>query len=109
MDQYTTTTVKIYREHDKICVLEKYLNNDSLLETLVSKFIDHCIQNQTYLETEHFNKLKQTINNNNIFEIIIELALSIVEQTPYSVTLEVNDNTTNIIDYLKDTKIQSLF
>jgi hypothetical protein len=109
MDQYPTTTVTIYREHDKICILEKYLNNNSLLETLVSKFIDHYMQNQTYLATEHFNKLKLTINNNTIFETIIQLALSIAEQTPYSVTIEVNDNTTKIIDYLKDTKIQSLF
>ena len=109
MEQYTTTTVKIYREHDKICILEKYLNNNSLLESLVSKFIDHCIQNETYLAREYFNKLKQTINNNTIFETIIQLALSIAQQTPYSVTIEVNDNTTKIIDYLKDTKIQSLF
>ena len=109
MDQYTTTTVTIYREHDKICILEKYLNNDGLLETLVSKFIDHCIHNQTYLAREHFNKLKLKINNNTIFETIIQLALSIAEQTPYIAKIEVNDNTTNIIDYLKDTKIQSLF
>ena len=107
MEQHTTTIVTIYREHDKICILEKYLNNDCLLETLVSKFIDHCIQKQTYLATECVNKLKLTANEN--FETIIHLALSIVEQTPYIATIEVNDNTTKIIEYLKDTKIQHLF
>jgi hypothetical protein len=107
MEQRATTTVTIYREHDKICILEKYLNNDCLLETLVSKFIDHCIQKQTYLAREYFNKLKLTSNEN--FETIIHLALSIVEQTPYIATIEVNDNTTTIIEYLKDTKIQQLF
>ena len=107
MEQHTTTIVTIYREHDKICILEKYLNNDCLLETLVSKFIDHCIQKQTYLATECVNKLKLTANEN--FETIIHLALSIVEQTPYKLTIEVNDNTTKFIDYINDIKIQPLF
>jgi len=108
MEQYPTTTVTIYREHDKICILEKYLNNDCLLETLVSNFIDHCIQKQTYLARDYFNKLKQKMNNEN-FETIIHLALSIADQTPYIATIEVNDNTTKIIEYLKDTKIQQLY
>ena len=103
-----TTTVIIYREHDKICLLEAYLNNDILLETLVSKFIDHRIQKQTNTATEYFNKLKLTVNN-DLFEKIIQLSLSIVEQTPYKLIIEVNDNTTKFVDYINDIKIQPLF
>jgi len=91
MEKRQYTTLYIHREHDKICILEKYLNNDILLESLVSNFIDHCIQKQTTLATECFNKLKLIVNNDT-FEIIINLSLSIVEQTPYSFTIELNDN-----------------
>jgi hypothetical protein len=91
MDNHKSSVVYIYREHDKICILEKYLNNDILLETLVSNFIDYCIQKQTNLANECFNKLKLIVNNDT-FEIIINLSLSIVEQTPYSFTIELNDN-----------------
>jgi hypothetical protein len=44
-----------------------------------------------------------------LFEKIIQLSLSIVEQTPYKLTIEVNDNTTKFIDYINDIKIQPLF
>lgn len=91
MDKHKSTVVYIYREHDKICILEKYLNNDILLETLVSNFIDYSIQKQIYLATECLNKLKMLVNNDT-FETIIQLSLSIVEQTPYRITFELNDN-----------------
>lgn len=91
MDNHKSTVVYIYREHDKICILEKYLNKDILLETLVSNFIDYCIQKQTNLANECFNKLKLLVNNET-FETIIQLSLSIVEQTPYRISFELNDN-----------------
>jgi hypothetical protein len=94
-----TTTICITREHDKICILEKLLNGDSELETLVSNFIDTIIAQNNHLI--YFNKLKTKIHNDNLFDKIIQLSLSIAYQTPFKETIEVNETTDNFIKYLK--------
>ena len=95
-----TTTVLIYREHDKVSILETYLNNDTLLETLVSNFIDYSIQKQSNKSIEIFNKLKHKITNIYLFNKIIELSISIVDQTPYKLNIKVNDKTCKYIEYI---------
>jgi hypothetical protein len=96
-----STTILIHREHDKVCILETYLNNDKKLETLVSNFIDYSIQKQTNKSTEIFNELKNTITNVNIFNTIIELSISIIDEIPYNLTIKINDKTCKYIQYIK--------
>ena len=92
------TTICITREHDKICVLEKLLNGDPELETLVSNLIDTIIAQNNHFT--YFNKLKTKIQNDNLFDKIIQLSLSIAYQTPFKETIEVNETTDTIIKYL---------
>ena len=80
--------VLIKREHDKICILEniiKNVNNKCItdIETIISNLIDSIIiDKQTNIQ--HFvNALKQYVNQSNILDIIVELSISIANQTPY--------------------------
>jgi len=95
------TTVLIHREHDKLCILETYLNGDTKLESLVSNIIDYSMQKQRNLFLDVFNELKNIINNENLFNKIIEISMSIVNQTPYQFTMQINDSNVKYIQYLK--------
>lgn len=86
------TTVSINREHDKLCILETYLNGDTKLESLVSNIIDYSMQKQRNLFMDVFNELKNIINNYTLFNKIMEISISIVNQTPYQITMQVNDS-----------------
>jgi len=84
--------VLIKREHDKICILENIIknNNDKCIneiETIISNLIDSIIDKQTNIQ--HFvNALKKHINQPNIIDIIVELSISIANQTPYQLTIK---------------------
>jgi hypothetical protein len=68
------TTISIYREHDKLCILETYLNGDTKLESLVSNLIDYSMQKQRSLFVDVFNELKNIINNDiPDIDILVEL------------------------------------
>ena len=95
------TTVLIHREHDKLCILETYLNGDTKLESLVSNIIDYSMQKQRNLFVDVFNELKNIINNDVLFNKIMEISMSIVNQTPYQFTIQVNDSNFKYIQYLK--------
>ena len=36
-----TKIISIIREHDKLCILENLINNDTNLEKIIKDFIDH--------------------------------------------------------------------
>jgi adenine-specific DNA methylase len=95
------TTVSVYREHYKLCILETYLNGDAKLESLVSNIIDYSMQKQRNLFLDVFNELKNIINNENLFNKIIEISMSIVNQIPYQFTMQINDSNVKYIQYLK--------
>lgn len=84
--------VLIKREYDKICILENIIknNNDKCIneiETIISNLIDSIIDKQTNIQ--HFvNALKKHINQPNIIDIIVELSISIANQTPYQLTIK---------------------
>ena len=86
--------VLIKREHDKICILENIIKNvnDKCItdiETIISNLIDSIIiDKQT--NVQHFvNALKQYINQPHILDIIVELSISIANQTPYQMTISI--------------------
>jgi hypothetical protein len=88
-----TNIVLIKREHDKICILENIIknNNDKCIneiETITSNLIDSIIiDKQTNIQ--HFvNALKKHINQPNIIDIIVELSISIANQTPYQMSIK---------------------
>ena len=109
INKKNVSTILIHSDHDKICILEKYLRNDSILESLVSNFIDTSLQKQTTFSIEIFNKLKNNIKNDNLFNNIIELSICIINQTPYQINIENNDKNSKYIHYLKRFKtLQSL-
>lgn len=105
------TAISVTREYDKICFLESYLKQDSCLESIVSNLIDSFIQQNQDLSQVLLNTLKIQINNSKLFDKIIQLVFSIVYQTPYVITIEVNDKTNNLIKYLEHPQsfIQNLF
>jgi hypothetical protein len=84
----TTNVICLTREHDKLCILEKYLNNNAQLETLVSNLIDSLIQQECKIACNYYNKLRNEINDVNLFNNIIQLSLSIVKQTPIKTTID---------------------
>ncbi len=84
----SSNIICITREHDKLCILEKYLNNNLLLESIVSNLIDSLIQQDCKLACNYYNKLRNEINDIDIFSNIIQLSLSIVKQTPIKATID---------------------
>ena len=85
--------VLIKREHDKICILENIIKNvnDKCItdiETIISNLIDSIIDKENNIQ--HFvNALKQYINQPHILDIIVELSISIANQTPYQMTISI--------------------
>jgi len=86
------TTLIITREHDKLSMLEIYINNDKLLETLVSNYIDYSINKQYNLAIEHYKQIKEKITEPNLFKKIIKLSISIIKQTPYKIIIKQDKN-----------------
>ena len=85
--------VLIKREHDKICILENIIKNINdkcitEIETIISNLIDSIIDKEN--NVQHFvNALKQYINQPHILDIIVELSISIANQTPYQMTISI--------------------
>ena len=88
------------REHDKLCILEKMLNKDKLLETLVSNYIDSIINQDEQLEAQVLIKLTNKINDEASLYKIICLSVSIANQTPFKLLLEDNEKTRLYVEYL---------
>jgi hypothetical protein len=90
----------ITREHDKLCILEKMLNKDKLLETLVSNYIDSIINQDEQLKAQVLIKLTNKINDEASLYKIICLSVSIANQTPFKLLLEDNEKTRLYLEYL---------
>uniref|UniRef100_A0A6C0KRW2 Uncharacterized protein n=1 Tax=viral metagenome TaxID=1070528 RepID=A0A6C0KRW2_9ZZZZ len=75
-------TIIIYKEYEKISLLENYLNNDKILETIVSNLIDYCIDEKYNLAEECFLILKTKISDLKLFNKIIKISLSIIDNSP---------------------------
>ena len=85
--------VIIKREHDKICILENVIKNINdkcinEIETIISNLIDSIIINKEN-NIQHFvNTLKKHIIQPHILDIIVELSISIANQTPYQMSIK---------------------
>ena len=88
--------VLIKREYDKICILENIIkniknNNDkciSEIETIISNLIDSIIIDKQNNIPHYVNTLKKYINQPNILDIIVDLSISIANQTPYQMSIK---------------------
>ena len=89
MDNNKKETITIYKEYEKISLLEYYLNNDKCLETTVSNLIDYYIDKKYNLAQEYFNILKTKISDSKLFYKIIQISLSIANQKP--LTIDIHD------------------
>ena len=94
-----TITVTVIREHDKLCILEKWLNNDTELENIVSKYIDYSIQDDHPNKMKCFHQIKNKITDLTLLAKIIKLSSSIAFQTPYQLTIETSNNVDEIVQY----------
>ena len=86
--------VIIKREHDKICILENIIKNINdkcinHIETIISNLIDSIIIDKENNVQHYVNALKQYINQPHILDIIVELSISIANQTPYQMTISI--------------------
>lgn len=95
-----TDTIIIIREHDKLCILEKLLNNDTKLEKLVSKFIDYIIQKDNQYKLQYFNLIEDNIHDVILLSNIIKISNSIAYDTPLELPISFVNNNENIIKYL---------
>jgi len=84
----SNNVICVTREHDKLCILEKYLNNNPFLETIVSNLIDSLIQKECKIACNYYNQLRREIKDINLFNNIIQVSISIVNQTPIKTTVE---------------------
>ena len=88
--------ILVKREHDKICILENIIKNSknindkciSNIETIISNLIDSIIDKENNVQ-HYVNALKQYINQPNILDVIVELSISIANQTPYQMTISI--------------------
>ena len=88
MDNSKKDLITIYKEYEKISLLEYYLDNDKSLETTVSNLIDYYIDKKYNLAQEYFHILKTKISDPNIFYKIIKISLSIASQKPLIIDLD---------------------
>jgi hypothetical protein len=95
----------VQKEHDKICILEKLLNNNTVLETIVSNYIDSIINNDEQLKKQLIIKLTNKIKDESILIKIICLSESIANQTPFKLLLEDNIQSQTYIKYLNQSYI----
>jgi hypothetical protein len=102
-----SNNLTIYTEYDKISLIEYYLNYDRSLETIVSNLIEYILEKQYNLAQECFHILKNKINNDDIFNKIIKLSLSIVNQKPIDIDINV-ESFKQSINYSKN-KIYKLY
>jgi hypothetical protein len=85
--------ILVKREHDKISILENIIKNINEkciteIETIISNLIDLIIIDKEN-NIQHFvNTLKKYINQPNILDIIVDLSISIANQTPYQMSIK---------------------
>ena len=67
--------------------IEKYLNNNLFLETIVSNLIDALIKKECKNACNYYNQLRSEIKDMTLFNNIIQVSISIVNQTPIKTTI----------------------
>lgn len=92
--------IDITKEHDKLCLLEKLLNKDSELESLVSEYIDSIINKDEQLTKQIFIKITNKINDDELVFKIISLSISTANQLPFKILLPDNEKTQLFIKYI---------
>ena len=95
-----TKIISIIREHDKLCILENLINNDTNLEKIIKDFIDHIINHDDINKFVSLNLLKEYLKNFNLFSKIIQLSCSIAYETPYVLSIPNNNAFDSITIYL---------
>lgn len=90
MDNSKKEIVTIYKEYEKISLLEYYIKdiNDNKLESVISNLIDYYIDRKYKLAQECFHILKTKISDSNIFNKIIKISLAIASQKPLNIDLD---------------------
>jgi len=88
MDIVKKETLTIYKEYEKISLLEYYLNDDKSLESIVSNLIDYYIDKKYNVAHEYLTMLKTKISDSNLFYKIIKISLSIANQKPLVIDLD---------------------
>jgi hypothetical protein len=88
MESFKKETITIYKEYEKISLLEYYLDNETSLESTVSNLIDYYIDKKYNLAQEYFKILKTKITDSNLFYKIIKISLSIANQKPLTIELD---------------------
>ena len=97
-------TLQITRDHDKLCILEKYLltNNLSSNESIISNLIDSIVsRNKIYIKF-NLDLLRKNINNSSQFKIIINYVYSYANKFPLTITLEINESNIKYINYINN-------
>ena len=92
--------VTIIREDDKLTILEKWLNNDYELETIVSKYIDCCIQNDQSNKMKCFHQIKTKVLDLTLLAKIIKISSSIAFQSPYQMSVDDTQVYNKLVDYV---------
>jgi len=90
--------IYVTREHDKLCILEKLLNNNTELESIVSKLIDSYIHDDIQIAKQLITQLIHKVNDNTLLYKIIYIASSIAKQTPIQIVT--NNNNELLKEYL---------
>ncbi len=99
-------TISIIREHDKLCILQKWLNNDLILESYVSNYIDSCSQNNQYNIIKYLRLIKKKVPDIIRLYNIIKLSRSIAFQTQYQITIDETKDIPKIVKYLEQPYVQ---
>jgi len=100
------TTISIIREHDKICLLEKAIQNipgilsTTEVESIVSNLIDSITINHETNIQYYSNLLRNNINDSKMVNIIIQLSEAIGKNLPLLLTIEVNKVSMKYINYI---------
>jgi hypothetical protein len=105
-NKMNNNTITITREHDKLCILQKWLNNNLTLESHVSNYIDSCSQNNQYKIMKYLRQIKEHVSDITHLYNIIKLSRSIAFQTPYQITLDETKDISKLIKYLEQPYIQ---
>jgi hypothetical protein len=93
--------ITITREHDKLCILQKWLNNNPTLETIVSNYIDGCSQSNQYNIMKYLRQMKENVSDITHLYNIIKLSRSIAFQKPYQITLDETKDMGKLVKYLE--------
>ena len=104
-------TIQIFRDHDKICLLEEAIKNipgiSSIteIESLVSNLIDSIAVNDEINILHYSNLLSYKITDSKIFDTIIQFSEAIGKNIPLSLTVYNNESSMKYINYINNNNL----